>query len=94
MVSTVLCSGQLSLPAQESYVLRQATKAQSVEQRWQLVLMALSHWKEHRLYVVLDTTVLWNHHCMIHLSVVCCGRAVPLLAGARAWQCYDRICGI
>jgi len=25
-----------------------------------------------------DTTVLWNRYCMIHLSVVCCGRAVPL----------------
>jgi len=25
-----------------------------------------------------DTTVLWNRYCMIHLSVVCCGRAIPL----------------
>lgn len=44
-----------------------------------LVLVALSHWKEHRLYLALDTTVLWDRYCMIHLSVVCCGRAVPLL---------------
>ena len=27
----------------------------------------------------MDTTVLWDKYCMIHLSVVCCGRAIPLL---------------
>jgi hypothetical protein len=44
-----------------------------------LVLAALSGWKQQRLYLALDTTVLWDRFCMIHLSVVCCGRAVPLL---------------
>ncbi len=44
-----------------------------------LVLVALNGWKGHRLYLALDTTVLWDRYCMIHLSVVCCGRAVPLL---------------
>lgn len=44
-----------------------------------LVLAALSGWQQHRLYLALDTTVLWDRYCMIHLSVVCCGRAVPLL---------------
>ncbi|MBD2077062.1 hypothetical protein H6F86_24880 [Phormidium sp. FACHB-592] len=44
-----------------------------------LVLATLSGWKQPRLYLALDTTVLWNRFCMIHLSVVCCGRAVPLL---------------
>jgi hypothetical protein len=29
--------------------------------------------------LALDTTVLWDRYCMIHLSVVCCGHAVPLL---------------
>jgi hypothetical protein len=42
-------------------------------------MAALSGWKSHRLYLALDTTVLWDRYCMIHLSVVCCGRAVPLL---------------
>lgn len=95
MVSALICSGQLSLPAWEPYVPSRATKAQSVERRWQrflvnvrvrvtalyvpLVLAALSEWKGHRLYLALDTTVLWDRFCMIHLSVVCCGRAVPLL---------------
>jgi len=95
MVSALVCSGQLSLAAWEPFVTSRATKAQSVERRWQrflvnvrirvsalyvpLVLVALSGWKPQRLYLALDTTVLWDRYCMIHLSVVCCGRAVPLL---------------
>lgn len=95
MVSALICSGQLSLPAWEPYVPSRATKAQSVERRWRrwlgnarvrvsriylpLAMASLSGWKHHRLYLALDTTVLWDRYCMIHLSVVCCGRAVPLL---------------
>lgn len=95
MVSALIYSGQLSLPAWEPYVPSRATKAQSVERRWHrflmnqrvrvgalyvpLVLVALNRWHGHRLYLALDTTVLWDRYCMIHLSVVCCGRAVPLL---------------
>ncbi len=95
MVSALICSGQLSLPAWEPYVPSRAKKAQSVERRWQrflvnvrirvtalyvpLVLVALNGWKGHRLYLALDTTVLWDCYCMIHLSVICCGRAIPLL---------------
>lgn len=95
MVSALICSGQLSLSAWEPYVSSRAKQAQSVERRWRrflgnerigveslyvpLVLAALSGWQNHRLYLALDTTVLWNRYCMIHLSVVCCGRAVPVL---------------
>lgn len=95
MVSALICSSQLSLPAWEPYVSSRAQKAQSVERRWRrffdngrigvsalyvpLVLAALKGWQQHRLYLALDTTMLWNRYCMIHLSVVCCGRAVPLL---------------
>ena len=52
-----------------------------------LVLVALSGWKSHRLDLALDTTVLWERYCMIHLSVVCCGRAVPLM-----WRVLERVC--
>jgi len=95
MVNALLCSGELNLAAWEPYVYSRATKAQSRERRWQrfmdnchirvtaiyvpLVLAALSGWNQQRLYLALDTTVLWDRFCMIHLSVVCCGRAVPLL---------------
>jgi Transposase DDE domain len=95
MVSALIMSGELSLPAWEPYVSSPATQAQSYEKRWQrflrnkkievdriyipLVMAALSQWKNQRLYLAIDTTVLWDKYCMIHLSVVCCGRAVPLL---------------
>lgn len=95
MVNALLHSGELNLAAWEPYVPSRATKAQSTERRWQrfmgnrrisvmaiylpLVLAALSGWKQQRLYLALDTTLLWDRFCMIHLSVVCCGRAVPLL---------------
>ena len=95
MVSALICSGQLNPAAWEPYVPSRATQAQSFERRWSrffmnrvidikglylpLVLLALTNWQSHRLYLALDTTVLWNRYCMIHLSVVCCGRAVPLL---------------
>ncbi|HEY9881104.1 MAG TPA: transposase [Leptolyngbyaceae cyanobacterium] len=95
MVSALIYSGQVSLSAWEPYVLSRARLAQSFERRWHrfcsnrlicvkrlylpLVLLALKGWQAHRLYLALDTTVLWERYCMIHLSVVCCGRAVPLL---------------
>jgi hypothetical protein len=108
MVSALICSGQLSLPAWDPYVLSRATKAQSVERRWQrflvngrirvtalyvpLVLTALSGWKGHRLYLALDTTVLWDRYCMIHSS----GRVLwtscpPIMASLGAWQCNGRL---
>jgi hypothetical protein len=95
MINGLICSGQLNLSAWEPYVQSDATQAQSYERRWRrflenirinvekiylpLALAALKGWQEHRLYLALDTTVLWNRFCMIHISVVCCGRAIPLL---------------
>jgi Transposase DDE domain len=95
MVSALIGSGKLSLPEWEPFVVSLATQSQSYERRWRrflsngqinvekiylpLIIAALSGWKNHRLYLAIDTTMLWNKYCMIHLSVVCCGRAVPLL---------------
>ena len=69
MVSALICSGQLSLPAWEPYVPSRAQKAQSVERRWRrfldnerirvsalyvpLVLTALRDWQHYRLYLAL-----------------------------------------
>jgi hypothetical protein len=94
MVSALIGSGKLSLPEWEPYVVSIATQSQSYERRWRrflnngqidveriylpLVMAALSGWKQHRLYLAIDTTMRWNQYCMIHLSVVCCGRAIPL----------------
>jgi hypothetical protein len=95
MCTALILSESLTLSKWEPYVQSKAKQSQSYERRWQrflenqaisveklylpLVLVALSHWHDRRLYLALDTTVLWDRYCMIHLSVCCCGRAVPLL---------------
>ena len=51
-----------------------------------LVLWALQHWQKpgQALHLALDTTVLWNRCCVVVLSVVGHGRAIPLL-----WQTLE-----
>ena len=86
IVSALIGSGKLSLPAWEPHVTSKATQAQSFERRWRrfltnkkincehiylpLGMAALSQWKNQRLSLAIDTTVLWNKYCMIHLDVV------------------------
>jgi hypothetical protein len=40
---------------------------------------ALAEWGEQVLYVALDTSMLWQTYCLIRLSVISRGRAVPLV---------------
>jgi len=42
-----------------------------------LIQQALREWGAHTLYLALDTSLLWNQYCLIRLSVVYRGRAVP-----------------
>jgi hypothetical protein len=51
-----------------------------------LIVWAIQHWQNpgHTFHLALDTTVLWNRCCVVVLSVVCHGRAIPLL-----WQCWS-----
>ena len=95
MINALICSGTINLSEWESYVISCAEQAQSYERRWQrflgnrrirvrslyvpLVMAAINNWQSQRLYLALDTTVLWNRFCVVHLSVVCCGRAIPFL---------------
>lgn len=44
-----------------------------------LIEQALRDWGAHTLYLALDTSLLWNQYCLIRLSVVYRGRAVPLV---------------
>ena len=44
-----------------------------------LIEQALREWGAHTLYVALDTSMLWNQYCLIRLSVVYRGRAVPIV---------------
>ena len=44
-----------------------------------LIEQALQEWGTHTLYLALDTSMLWNQYCLIRLSVVYRGRAVPVV---------------
>lgn len=95
MIIGLIHSGKISLSEWECYIPSRATKAQSFERRWQrfvsnqrirvrslyvpLVLGAIKNWHSQRLYLALDTTMLWNRFGIIHISIVCGGRAVPFL---------------
>ncbi|WP_319419104.1 transposase [Pleurocapsa sp. FMAR1] len=97
MVVGVLMSQSLHLTEWEPFVVSRANKAESYQKRWSrflqnsrideeklylpLVMAAIEHWSDKRIYLALDTTVLWNQYCMIHLSIICGGRAIPFL-----WQ--------
>lgn len=51
-----------------------------------LILWAIQYWQNpgHTLHLALDTTVLWNRFCVVVVSVVAHGRAIPLL-----WQTLE-----
>jgi len=38
---------------------------------------AINLWQSERLYLAIDTTLLWEEYCLVTISVVCAGRAVP-----------------
>lgn len=49
-----------------------------------LVQHALEEWGEYKLYLALDTTLLWENYCLVRIAVVFRGRAVPLV-----WQVFE-----
>ncbi|NJL58151.1 hypothetical protein HC928_25830 [bacterium] len=46
-----------------------------------LVGQAVSQWKQERLYLSLDTTLVWNCFCIVWVGVVYRGRTLPI-----AWR--------
>ena len=87
-------SERVSLTAWIPYVLSRAKYAQSVQRRFQrwlhnsriqvhhlyapLIQEALADWGEYKLYLALDTSMLWNQYCVIRIFVIYRGRAVPV----------------
>jgi Transposase DDE domain len=83
------------LPAWVPFVQGRARYAQSTQRRFRrwlgnrriavallygpLLQHALREWGSHTLYLALDTSLLWNRDCLIRLSVVYRGRAVPVV---------------
>jgi hypothetical protein len=100
MMTGLMQSGTISLPAWVPYVHGRAVYAQSTVRRFTrwlnnprievhslygpLIQQALAEWGQRRLYLALDTSMLWNQYCLIRISVVYRGRAVPLI-----WQVVE-----
>jgi len=94
MMMGVICAKTVSLGAWVPFVVSRACYAQSTVRRFSrwlnnhrikpeplygpLIEQALSGWVGKRAYVALDTSMLWNTYCMIRLSLIYRGRAVPL----------------
>jgi predicted RNA binding protein YcfA (HicA-like mRNA interferase family) len=95
MMVGLIQSGQISLTAWAPYVYSRAVYAQSSVRRFArwldnariavhslygpLIQHALAEWGEHILYLALDTSMLWNTYCLVRLSIVYRGRAVPIV---------------
>lgn len=100
MVVGLIQSGCVSLPAWVPFVSGRARYAQSTQRRFArwlrnprvevhplyapLIQRALAEWGKHTLYLALDTTMLWNRYCVIRISIIYRGRAVPLV-----WQVLE-----
>src|SRR6266704_4029009 len=100
MIVGLISSKTVSLGAWAPFVVSRARYAQSIVRRFRrwldnnrikpeplygpLIAQALVGWVGKRVYVALDTSMLWNTYCLIRLSVIDRGRAVPLV-----WQVIE-----
>ena len=88
-------SGKISLTAWAPYVHSRAVYAQSRVRRFArwldnhridvhalygpLMQQALTEWGSNLLYLALDTSTLWNTYCLVRISLVYRGRAIPMV---------------
>lgn len=95
MVVGLILSSNIGLTDWLDYVCSRAIFAQSVQRRFSrwlsnprvqerklyapLIRQALSEWKQTRLVLAMDTSLLWNRYCLIRISLVYRGRAIPVM---------------
>jgi hypothetical protein len=95
MMTGLIQSSKISLAAWVPYVHSRAVYAQSTVRRFMrwlnnprievhslygpLIQQALAKWGHCKLYLALDTSMLWNEFCLIRISVIYRGRAIPLV---------------
>jgi Transposase DDE domain len=95
MLVGLIQSGNISLTAWAPFVHSRAAFAQSTVRRFArwlenarievhalyapLMQQALAEWRSHILSLALDTSTLWNTYCLVRLSLVYRGRAVPMV---------------
>jgi len=100
MMVGLIQSGMIGLNAWAPYVVSRAVYAQSTVRRFArwldngrievhhlygpLIQQALAEWGNHVLYLALDTTTLWGKYCVVRISVIYRGRAVPIV-----WQALE-----
>ena len=100
MVVGLIMSKKVNLTEWTPYVDSRAQYAQSTVRRFRrwldnerikvhqlygvIIQEALTEWGEATLYLALDTSMLWNEYCLIRLSIIYRGRAVPLI-----WQVIE-----
>ena len=94
MMVGLLQSHTINLPEWVPFVHSRAQFAQSTVRRFRrwldneriqvhelygpLIRQALAAWGENALYLALDTSMLWGKYCIIRISAVYRGRAIPL----------------
>jgi hypothetical protein len=95
MIVGLIQSRGSSLTAWAPYVHGRAVFAQSTVRRFTrwldnariaghalygpLMQQALAEWDNHLVYLALDTSTLWNTYCLVRISIVYRGRAVPMV---------------
>jgi hypothetical protein len=95
MMVGLISSKTVSLGEWAPFVVSRARYAQSIVRRFSrwldhnrikpeplygpLIKQALVGWVGKRVYVALDTSMWWTTYCLIRLSVIYRGRAVPLV---------------
>jgi hypothetical protein len=100
MVVGLIESGTISLPEWTPFVDSRAQFAQSTVRRFSrwlaneriqvealygpIIQEALREWEGKKLYVALDTSLLWNQYCVIRLALIYRGRAIPIV-----WQTIE-----
>jgi hypothetical protein len=96
----LLHSGSISLCAWSPFVVSRAQDSHSIQRRFRrwlgnekievhalygpLMQPAWAGWGAKTLYVALDTSMLWHTYCIVRLSVISRGRAIPLV-----WQVIE-----
>jgi len=95
MMSGLILSREIGLGAWALYVHSRAQYAASTIRRFRrfldnkridvprlytpLLHQALQGWHHSTVYVALDTSMLWNRYCLVRLSLIYRGRAIPLV---------------
>ena len=100
MIHGLILSGKISLGDWAVYVQSRAQYAQSVVRRFRrfldndrievhplygpLFAQALQGWDRKTINIALDTSMLWNTYCLVRISLIYRGRAVPIV-----WQVFE-----